>query len=344
MNHLLGVPCFECHHLTYSRRSLAITRKTVGWPITTKKNRACYLKEFYELCSSRRGDRQHIRTLVTVAIYSGPRRGELLKLRWSNVAFDLNAINFTETKTNKDRSVPMEPIVQEALSELRDQAGDEEYVFTNPDTNTRYTDIKKSFSAACREAGITNFTFHDLRHTFGTRLADAGVERGEDQRVDGSRFDCDNRALHSRNRSRKAWGDHCFVRLSTAEAETTSQVCHNGKAAGPMTHWNLPQVIANNGEPWRARTSDPLIKSAITGTPAGYGSYDLLTFVTGCSRQRVQLLIPINTSLSVFWSQVGHKLVTSNSLVSRGKLFIHSVARISHQSLVQDDHYGVNRF
>jgi ATP dependent DNA ligase-like protein/integrase-like protein len=37
-------------------------------------------------------------------------------------------------------------------------------------------DIKKSFSAACREAGITNFTFHDLRHTFGIRLADAGVD------------------------------------------------------------------------------------------------------------------------------------------------------------------------
>jgi len=62
-----------------------------------------------------------------------------------------------------------------------------------------------------------------------------------------------------------------------------------------------------NGEPWRARTSDPLIKSAVTGTPAGYGSYDLLTFVTGCNRQRVQLLIPITPSLSVFWSQVGHK-------------------------------------
>ena len=51
-----------------------------------------------------------------------------------------------------------------------------EYVFTNPDTGIRYTDIKKSFSAACREAGITNFTFHDLRHTFATRLADAGVD------------------------------------------------------------------------------------------------------------------------------------------------------------------------
>jgi len=93
-----------------------------------------------------------------------------------NVDFDLNGINFTETKTNRNRSVPMEPIVRKALLELSDQAGDAEYVFTNPDTETRYNDIKKSFSAACREAGITNFTFHDLRHTFGTRLADAGVD------------------------------------------------------------------------------------------------------------------------------------------------------------------------
>ncbi|HLN99294.1 MAG TPA: tyrosine-type recombinase/integrase [Pyrinomonadaceae bacterium] len=70
----------------------------------------------------------------------------------------------------------MGPIVQEALLDLRDQAGDAEYVFTNPDTSTRYIDIKKPFSAACREAGITNFTFHDLHHTSGTRLADAGVD------------------------------------------------------------------------------------------------------------------------------------------------------------------------
>ena len=122
------------------------------------------------------GDREYLKTIVTVAIYAGPRRGELLRLRWSNVDFNLNAINFTETKTNKDRSVPMEPIVRDALSRLRDSAGDAEYVFVNPDTKTRYTDVKKSFSAACREASITDFRFHDLRHTFGTRLADAGVD------------------------------------------------------------------------------------------------------------------------------------------------------------------------
>ena len=91
------------------------------------------------------------------ALYSGPRRGELLKLRWSNVDFDLNAINFTETKTNRDRSVPMEPIVRKALLELSDKAGDAEYVFTNPDTETRYNDIKKSFSRSLSRSGYHQF-------------------------------------------------------------------------------------------------------------------------------------------------------------------------------------------
>ena len=70
----------------------------------------------------------------------------------------------------------MEPIVREALLELGGLISDVEYVFTNPYTDTPYMDVKNSFSAACRDGGITNFTFYDLRHAFGTRLADAGVD------------------------------------------------------------------------------------------------------------------------------------------------------------------------
>jgi hypothetical protein len=63
-------------------------------------------------------------------------------------------------------------------------------------------------------------------------------------------------------------------------------------------------IILNSGEPSRARTCDPLIKSAVKGTASGYGSYDLLTFVTGCSRQRVHLLPPITATFAVVLSQV----------------------------------------
>ncbi len=46
--------------------------------------------------------------------------------------------------------------------------------------------------------------------------------------------------------------------------------------------------------------------SAVESTASGYGSYDLLTFVTGCSRQRVHLSPPIQPSFAVMLSQVCH--------------------------------------
>ena len=151
-------------------------RKVQLLPENNQRTRHLSFEEEHRLFAEMTGEREYLQALVTVAIYAGPRRGELLKLRWANVDFDLNTITFKETKTNKDRSVPMEPIVRAALRELREKARDTDCVFVNPDTGTRYTDVKKSFSAACREAGITDFRFHDLRHTFGTRLADAGVD------------------------------------------------------------------------------------------------------------------------------------------------------------------------
>jgi integrase len=151
-------------------------RKVQKLPENNQRTRHLSFEEEDRLFAKLTGNREYLRSIVTVAIYAGPRRGELLKLRWSDVDFALNTINFKQTKTNKDRSVPMEPIVRSVLLELREVAGDLEYVFVNPDTGTRYTEVKRSFASACREAGISDFTFHDLRHTFGTRLADAGVD------------------------------------------------------------------------------------------------------------------------------------------------------------------------
>jgi integrase len=52
----------------------------------------------------------------------------------------------------------------------------EGYVFQNPKTGGKLVDVKKAFNSAVREAGISDFKFHDLRHTAGTRLADAGAD------------------------------------------------------------------------------------------------------------------------------------------------------------------------
>jgi integrase len=73
--------------------------------------------------------------------------------------------------------VPLNDVIRRLLTDLvsRQQEGGNEYVFTNPQTSARYTTVKTAWLTACRGAGITGLRFHDLRHTFGTRAADAGV-------------------------------------------------------------------------------------------------------------------------------------------------------------------------
>jgi integrase len=56
------------------------------------------------------------------------------------------------------------------------QVGEQENLFQNINTNTHIKDVKRSFQKARTLAGLANFRFHDLRHTFGSRLAEKGVD------------------------------------------------------------------------------------------------------------------------------------------------------------------------
>jgi integrase len=124
------------------------------------------------------GRRKHLHALVSLALGTGMRRGELLNLSWRNVDFLRGVIHVVNTKTARDRIIPMSQSVREVLIEQRkSQTGD--LVFESRRIVKRLAgeglvDVKKAFVAACQDAGIADFHFHDLRHTFATRLGDAG--------------------------------------------------------------------------------------------------------------------------------------------------------------------------
>jgi integrase len=117
----------------------------------------------------------HLRPIIIVAIDTGLRRRELLSLEKEQVDFNLDVINVKRTKSGKGRTVPMTPRVRETLKCLCED-GDSKYVFPNSETGKAITDVKHSFTSAVSDAGIEGFTFHDLRHTFGTRLAASGAD------------------------------------------------------------------------------------------------------------------------------------------------------------------------
>jgi len=117
----------------------------------------------------------HLYPLVVVALNTGLRRGELFNLKKDHVDFHLDVVNVLSSKSGKPRSVPIEGETRELLKALCED-GSGEYVFPSTRTGGRFREVRKAFASACRAAEITGFTFHCLRHTFGTRLADQGVD------------------------------------------------------------------------------------------------------------------------------------------------------------------------
>jgi integrase len=85
--------------------------------------------------------------------------------------FARGLIYVRQTKTNRDRFVPMNDVVRQMLERQTKTSG---YVFPSPKTGRRMIDLKRSFRDALEVAKIQDFRFHDLRHITATRLADAG--------------------------------------------------------------------------------------------------------------------------------------------------------------------------
>lgn len=115
----------------------------------------------------------HIEDIVICALQTGMRRGEIFNLKWSNIDFEYGFIELLETKSGRSRKIPISDKMLEVLGR---QQNETDYVFVNKETKKPYTDIKHSFTNVLKQAGITNFRFHDLRHTVATRLVEKGID------------------------------------------------------------------------------------------------------------------------------------------------------------------------
>jgi len=115
-----------------------------------------------------------LRPIVIIALNTGMRKGEILNLKWHNIDFKRGIIYLLDTKNGEKREVYMNDTVKRTLIRVRKHP-DSPYVFCRKDGKP-IKDIRKSFFTALKKAGIMNFRFHDLRHTFASQLVMNGVD------------------------------------------------------------------------------------------------------------------------------------------------------------------------
>ena len=111
--------------------------------------------------------------MVTVALNTGMRQGEQLTLKWEDVDFKNRIITVHHSKSGKKRYIPMNPWVVQTLQALPHMIGCPYVFYTS--NGERRKQLPKGWEAYLANAKIQNFTWHDLRHTFASRLVMKGV-------------------------------------------------------------------------------------------------------------------------------------------------------------------------
>jgi len=122
-----------------------------------------------------KNSREHLKSIIAVALNTGCRRGEILSLRWEQIDLKHGFINLIKTKNTEKRSIKINDTLHETLSGLVRRI-DIPWVFYNPKTGKQYKEVTHSFKTVCKRAEIDDFRFHDLRHTFASHLVMKGVD------------------------------------------------------------------------------------------------------------------------------------------------------------------------
>jgi integrase len=125
----------------------------------------------------------HLHLALLLALWTGQRQGDLLRLPWS--AYDGATIRLRQSKTGARVSVPVGAPLKLAL-DLAAKTKRSTIILTSTDQQPWTSDgFRASWRKACQKAGIVGVTFNDLRGTAVTRLALAGCTEAEIATITG---------------------------------------------------------------------------------------------------------------------------------------------------------------
>jgi integrase len=116
--------------------------------------------------------KDHLYAMTLIALDTGMRRGEITSQRWEDIDFSRAVLSVTRSKTpeGESREIPLTRRLYELLLESRKSEGTIVEFKGKP-----VRIVKRAWATALKNAEIRHVRFHDLRHTFNTRLMEAGV-------------------------------------------------------------------------------------------------------------------------------------------------------------------------
>ena len=208
--------------------------------------------------------------LAAIAIHTALRRGEQFRLDWANIDFATGIITVPRSKSGERRHVPMNDTVRALLrdlpSRLEEHAPDKpHYVFPSA-TGESPLDAKnyihRVFEPALKAAKIAGLRWHDLRHTFASRLVMAGVDLRTVQELMG------HKTIAMTLRYAHLSPAHQLEAVQRLNAKpgatTTATEPTEPRAAVAAISTKAPDSSeASVDGPRRDRTCDPLIKSQL---------------------------------------------------------------------------------
>ena len=125
----------------------------------------------------------HLKPILVCALFTGMRYGEVLGLSWDEVDLEKRQIivRAERSKSGRSRTIPVNSALYDVLRKLKlksNGTGGKVFLYEDPSNGKErpVKTVRRAFTQACRRAGINNFRFHDLRHTFATRLIDRGAD------------------------------------------------------------------------------------------------------------------------------------------------------------------------
>ena len=128
-----------------------------------------------------------VRGLVIFALNTGMRLGEIISLEWKGVDLFRKTVTVFKSKNKEPRTIPINETVFEMLKQKAKVKSIKTSLVFYGDNHTMLleTSVDHAFQTALKGVGIRDFRFHDLRHTFATRVVQSGKDLYKVQRLLG---------------------------------------------------------------------------------------------------------------------------------------------------------------